>query len=148
LTEEFAWNGGGEDHCAALRSAARRITEFYDRFLKPSGLTATQFFVLVAVDAGEDVSIKEIAARFVMNRTTATRCLQGLEAAGLVRMEGSTSDKRALTLAVTAKGERALKRAVPLWRHAQAAIDKSNGPEFAKALRAALNGIKLEDPPN
>ena len=144
MTEEFAWNGGGEDHCAVIRSAARRITEFYDRFLRPSGLTATQFFVLVAVDAGEDVSIKQIAARFVINRTTATRCLQGLEAAGLIRMEGSNKDKRALSLAMTGKGERALKIAVPLWKKAQAAIDKSNGPNFAKALRAALNGIRLE----
>jgi DNA-binding MarR family transcriptional regulator len=96
------------------------------------------------VDAGADVSIEKIAARFVMNRTTATRCLQGLGAAGLIRMEGSSKDRRALTLAVTGKGERALKMATPLWRRAQAAIDKSNGPGFAKALRATLNGIRLD----
>ncbi len=144
MEEEFAWNGGSEDHCAVLRSAARRITEFYDRALKPSGLTATQFFVLVTVDAGDEVSIKKIAARFIMNRTTATRCLQGLEAGGFVRMESSATDGRALALAMTDKGRRALNMAVPLWRKAQAAIDKSNGAERVKALRAALNGIKLD----
>ena len=145
MAEEFAWNGGSEDHCAVLRRAARRITEFYDRFLKPSGLTATQFFVLVAVDAGEDVSIKKIAARFIMNRTTATRCLQSLKTAGFVTMETSSKDGRALALEMTDKGARALKIAVPLWRHAQAAFDKANGADSAKALRAALNGIRLDD---
>jgi len=146
LAEEFAWKGGSEDHCTALRNAARRITEFYDRALKPSGLTATQFFVLVAVDAGDEVSIKKIAARFVMNRTTATRCLQSLEVAGLVTMKASATDGRALALAMTDKGERALKAAVPLWKKAQAAFERVNGPGFAKELRAALNGIRLDGP--
>ncbi|HEY2834990.1 MAG TPA: MarR family winged helix-turn-helix transcriptional regulator [Rhizomicrobium sp.] len=145
MAEEFAWNGGSEDHCAVLRGAARRITEFYDRFLKPSGLTATQFFVLVTVDAGEDVSIKKIAARFVMNRTTATRCLQSLETAGFVTMETSSKDGRALALEMTEKGARALKAAVPLWKKAQVAFEKATGPGFARDLRAALNGIQLED---
>ena len=147
LPEEFAWNGGGEDNCAVLRSAARRITEFYDRFLKPSGLTATQFAVLLTVDAGQGISIKQIAARFSMNRTTATRCLEGLEAAGFIRMEKSSKDGRALTLGMTSKGERALKTAAPFWRKAQAAIDKSNGPGFAESLRAALGGIRLDGSP-
>jgi DNA-binding MarR family transcriptional regulator len=145
LAEDFAWNGGSDDHCAALRAAARRITDFYDRFLKASGLTATQFFVLVTVDTWDQASIKSIAARFSMNRTTATRCLQGLEAAGLIRMEASAKDKRALALTMTAKGQQALKTAVPLWKKAQAAFEKANGPEFAKTLRAALNGIRLDD---
>ena len=149
LAEAFVWHGGSEDHCAALRMAARRVTDFYDRSLKPSGLTATQFFVLVAVDAGvgdagDGVSIKAIAARFSMNRTTATRCLQGLEAAGFVTMETSSKDGRALALKVTAKGERALKAAVPLWKKAQAGFETANGAEAAKKLRAALDGIRLE----
>ena len=147
LAEEFAWNGGSEDHCAVLRSAARRITEFYDRSLKPSGLTATQFFVLVAVDAGEDVSIGKIARRFVMNRTTATRCLQSLKMAGFVRMEISAKDGRALALEMTDKGARTLKAAVPLWKKAQGAFEKANGAETTKALRTALNSIRLESSP-
>ena len=138
LAEEFAWNGGSEDHCAVLRNAARRITEFYDRFLKPSGLTVTQFFLLVTIGEAKEASIKAMAARFSMNRTTVTRCLQSLDTAGFIKMEKSASDGRALTLTTTGKGERALQAAVPLWRKAQAAIDKSNGPEFAKALRAQL----------
>ena len=124
--------------------ATRRITDFYDRFLKPSGLTATRFFVLVTVEAGDEVSIKKIAARFSMNRTTATRCLQSLDAAGFMRMEASSKDGRALALKMTGKGARALKAAVPLWKKAQAAFEKANGPDFAKALRVALDGIRLE----
>jgi DNA-binding MarR family transcriptional regulator len=147
LAEDFAWNGGSEDHCAALRIAARRITEFYDRFLTSSGLTATQFFVLLLVASWDEASIKTIAARFSMNRTTATRCLQGLEAAGFIRMERSGKDRRALTLHITGDGRQALKAAVPLWRKAQAAFETANGPAFARGLRAALNGLRLEDAP-
>ena len=33
-------------NCLAMRQAARHVTQFYDQFLAPSGLRATQYSIL------------------------------------------------------------------------------------------------------
>ena len=33
-------------NCLAFRQAARHVTQFYDRFLAPTGLRSTQFSIL------------------------------------------------------------------------------------------------------
>ena len=146
MAKTFDERSGEEDNCGALRGAARRITEFYDAFLKPSGLTATQLSLLLKIEERE-ATINEIAAQMRVNRTTVTRCLKGLTAAGFVQMRKSVEDRRALNLIVTGKGHRAAALAVPLWRKAQAAFDGANGPGSGHRLRAQLAAIRLDDDP-
>jgi DNA-binding MarR family transcriptional regulator len=143
LPKRFAWREGSEDNSGVLRSAARRVTEFYDGFLKPSGLTTSQLSLLLRVGEGEEASINSIAARVDANRTTVARCLQSLHAAGFIRMEKSKKDGRVQTPVITAKGFGAMKAAAPLWRRAQAAFDTVNGEGFGRELRATLAGIKF-----
>jgi DNA-binding MarR family transcriptional regulator len=145
LSKTFEWIAGDDDNCGALRSAARRVTEFYDSFLKPSGLTATQLSLLLRIQEQRKASINEIAAQMRVNRTTVTRCLKGLKESGFVQMRKSPEDRRALDLVVTGKGLRAAELAIPLWRKAQVAFDKANGAESGRMLRAQLAAIKLDD---
>jgi DNA-binding MarR family transcriptional regulator len=52
-------------NCFALRSAARHITQFYDQFLAPSGLRATQFSILAKLRRLGPVTISEMAKNMV-----------------------------------------------------------------------------------
>lgn len=143
MPKRFAWREGSEDNSGVLRSAARRVTEFYDGFLKPSGLTTSQLSLLLRVGKSPEASINGIAAQVHANRTTVARCLQALEAAGFIRMEKSRKDGRVQTPVMTPKGLGAVKAAAPLWHEAQAAFDAANGPGFGRALRQTLAAIKF-----
>ena len=77
--------------CAHLRRTARRLTQAYDKALRPSGLRLTQYSVIANVVRANGLSVTDLAARLSMDRTTLTRNLRPLEAAGFIRIEPSKS---------------------------------------------------------
>lgn len=119
--------------CFGLRKAARSITHLYDAALKPSGLRATQFTVLNVVRHLSPAGVTKIADATVIDRTTLTRSLGLLERSGLLRVVPS-NDAREKRYALTARGERALARARPLWNETQARVTAALGPERLSRL--------------
>ena len=104
--------------CFNLRKAARSVTQLYDGALKPSGLRATQFMLLCAVENNGPATITELARVLVTDRTTLTRNLKPLIERELIESVDS-ADLRERPVAVTPKGRKALSRALPLWRDVQ-----------------------------
>lgn len=123
-----------------LRKAARAVTQFYDDALRGTGLKSTQFSLLAVAAAAGSMPISLLAVELAMDRTTLTRNLKPLEAAGLLRIE-SGRDRRVRRVAVTAEGEAALARAMPAWRKAQTQMIDRLGDEqwgaFLRQLQAA-----------
>ncbi len=60
-------------NCLAVRQAARRVTQFYDRFLAPAGLRTTQFSILARLGRKGPMPINALAADMVMDRTRSSR---------------------------------------------------------------------------
>lgn len=130
---EKPWNCA----CFNLRRAARRLSQAYDRALKPIGLQGPQFSLLAVLDkagAGEGITMQELAALLGMDRTTLTRNLAVAERRGWARVvEGA--DRRERRVRSTAAGRAKLKAALPLWRAAQERTRKELGSEgFAQLL--------------
>ncbi len=125
--------------CAALRRATRRLTQAYDRALRPSGLRLTQYSVLANVARRNGLSITELAAILAMDRTTLTRNLTPLERAGLIRVAPGP-DRRRRAVEITVAGRRRYEAAEPLWREAERAFRRSMGKREAAALRQLLDG--------
>lgn len=123
--------------CFSLRKAARAATQLYDDALRPSGLRATQFTLLALLAGHGAMPIGELAEASVTDRTTLTRNLALLERRGLVRMEPG-DDARVRLAAITARGEKALAEALPLWRRAQAAVEEQLGTARITRLVADL----------
>jgi DNA-binding MarR family transcriptional regulator len=118
-----------------LRKAARAITQFYDEALKDSGLKSTQFSLLTMAATAGGTPISRLADDMAMDRTTLTRNLRPLAEAGLIRIE-TGDDRRVRRVTVTADGEHALSRAMPMWRQAQTRmIDRLGDEEWATFLR-------------
>jgi DNA-binding MarR family transcriptional regulator len=123
--------------CFRLRSLTRRVTRLYDQVLAPSGLTVTQYSVLAhALRQDAAPTVSELAQQLFTDRTTLTRNLKPLAAAGLVKV-GAGADARSKAVRVTAKGRSAFRAARPLWKEAQARLRAQAGG----ARLAALHGL-------
>ncbi|HTS85631.1 MAG TPA: MarR family winged helix-turn-helix transcriptional regulator [Usitatibacter sp.] len=112
--------------CGNLRMATRAITAVYDEHLKASGLTSNQLAVLWPIVAMEPTPMSEIAKAVVMDKTTVSRNVAGLEALGLVQIQPG-EDARLRLVSTTAKGRHAFALAMPAWEAAQEAVAKTFG---------------------
>jgi DNA-binding MarR family transcriptional regulator len=123
--------------CFNLRKAARAVTQMYDEALRPSGLRATQFSLLMLIRGMGPISITDLAEKAVMDRTTLKRNVELLEREGLVRIE-SGEDARVRELRITSAAEARLKEALPLWQRAQAHVTKELGQGRSDRLLSDL----------
>lgn len=126
--------------CFNLRKAARAITQTYDEFLRPSGLRATQFSLLMSIRGMGPVRISELAEHAVMDRTTLKRNVELLEREGLVRVRPGT-DARVREVSLTAAAEQRLAQALPLWRRAQAHVTRELGEGRTDRLLSDLSAV-------
>ena len=124
--------------CATLRETSRTLTRMYDEALKPSGLLATQYIVLVAIQNEEPATIGHLAEMMVMDRTTLTRNLKPLEKSGLIA-SGKGEDQRTHVVSLTLKGKTAMEKAFPLWRKVQGHVTTTLG---LKRLAHLLSDLK------
>ena len=121
--------------CLASRRAARRITRAFDRELRPYGLRATQFTILVMLSLRGATSIGELAEALGAERTTLSRNLALIETAGWVKIEPAEEDARSRIVTVTDKGRAVAAGAFPAWRKAQQMTASAIGSDGASALR-------------
>jgi len=125
-------------NCFAARQAARHVTRLYERHLAGAEVTSAQFSILVLLDEQRGMSMNELAAALVMDRTTLLRALKPLQRDGFVNSKRSGSDPRQLVLALSADGHRRLKEATRLWRKAQTEFETQVGSERAARMRSEL----------
>lgn len=142
--EQAAKPGVRDCNCVALRRAARRISNFYDAELAPSGLRATQFAILALVNELGEASVNSVAEKLELDRTTAGKNLRPLEKAGLISVAASKTDARQRAISLTKAGGAALKQALPLWRRAQGRFEAANGTAKAAQLRVILRDLKID----
>jgi DNA-binding MarR family transcriptional regulator len=125
---------------SALRKASRRMSQFYDSVLAPSGLKATQFAILNQIDRrqGEPTMIRDLAEALVLDQSTLGQNLRPLERDGLISLGLDPTDGRRRRVTLTANGRLAFEAARPLWQAAQARFENSFGAQEAAELRATL----------
>lgn len=123
--------------CGRVRMAARAVTRRYDDALRPSGLRATQFAVLVAVSVDGAISIASLAKQLGMDRSTLTRNLGPMVKEGLIAV-GLEGWRRSRTLEITKAGRARMRDALPLWEGAQEALRRHLG---AKNWQSAHEGL-------
>ena len=123
--------------CFNLRKAARAVTQAYDGTLKPIGLRATQLSVLNVIAIEGPAAMSELADILVMDRTTLTRNIKPLMDQGYLKSV-TGEDKRQRPIAITAKGKKQLKKALPYWQQAQKNVAAGLGMERLVQLLSNL----------
>ncbi len=126
--------------CFNVRTAARVVTQFYDRHLEPSGLRITQFAILAAVRTAGSVAMQDLAGYLNLDPSTMTRTLQPLEKAGLLAIEAG-EDRRRREVVLTARGHRKVTEAHALWEQSQQALREQLGDERFDRLVSDLSAV-------
>ena len=120
--------------CFNIRKSARAITQLYEEALRPTGLRATQFTLLVATRVMGTATISGLAKGLVMDRTTLTRNMKPLEKQGFIRIMPGKEDRREREVTLTLAGQEILSEALPLWKSVQQSVVKLLGQNRATRL--------------
>lgn len=96
--------------CFPLYACARKIVASYTPYLKPLGLTYTQYIVLMVLWEKESVSVGELGSMLRLDAGTLTPLLKGFEKKGYVTRARSSEDERVTLISITPEGD-ALKKA-------------------------------------
>ena len=121
------------------RLAGRRLTQFLERRLAPTGLSTAQFGLLGLVAAASDASLGAMAERAGLDQSSLSRGLDALAKAGWVAMAAMEDDRRRRAAWLTAEGTRRLTAALPAWEAAQAEIEAVLDTALAQRLAEAAH---------
>lgn len=124
--------------CFQLRMASRAVTRLFDEILEPSGLRATQFSILAAIDEMGALTVKALAASLVMDSSTVVRNLKPLERSRMIVILTDT-DRRRKIVQLTLEGAIKLAAALPLWHKAQDGLRNLVGDDLL-----AANGVNMK----
>ena len=90
--------------CFPLYAAARNVTGLYTPWLKPLGLTYTQYIVFLVLWEKDGVSVTEIGERLMLDNGTLSPLLKKMEQAGYVERRRSREDDRVVEITLTEAG--------------------------------------------
>ncbi len=90
--------------CFPLYACARKIVGAYTPYLKPLGLTYTQYLVFMVLWEKEKVSVGELGSFLDLDAGTLTPLLKKLEKEGYITRERSKDDERITVISLTQKG--------------------------------------------
>lgn len=122
--------------CFPLYAASRSVTSLYTPYLKPLGLTYTQYLVLLVLWERDGISVSEICDELMLDSGTLSPLLKKLQQAGYIQKERSTSDDRIVIITLTEEGRALQERAKDVPRNVAQCIDLP--PEKARMLYELL----------
>ncbi len=130
-----------------LRRTSRLVNHYYDQALKPAGVRAGQFNLMIPLSLRGAFSVTELAELLGMERSALARNLKPLQRKGWLTVTVG-ADRRTRIVRLTREGERLLRKAYPLWEQAQtqltAALTGSDLKGLLKGLRAASDAARTE----
>lgn len=130
-------------HCVAVRVRllGRMVSRVYDAALKPHGLSVAQLNILAALGSREPLPAATLARGLALDKSTLSRDLTALTAAGWVAAIAAGSDRRAAPLSLTPAGRELLAAVTPAWEAAQAEVRRRLGADAVGGLFAAADRI-------
>ncbi len=137
--------------CFAVYAAEHALTRAYRELLGPHGLTYPQYLVLLVLWQADDLAVREIGARLMLDSGTLTPLLKRLETAGYLGRARDAADERQVRVRLSAKG-RALQARIATVPVALACRMGLAPPDLARltgeltALRARLDAARSADP--
>ena len=91
--------------CFPMYACSRKIIGSYTPYLKPLGLTYTQYVVMMVLWEHESVNVGQLGDALRLDAGTLTPLLKRLEKAGYVTRERSREDERITVISITPAGE-------------------------------------------
>lgn len=139
--QETRYKGAPPCYCLKVRRASAVITKFYDKILSSCGITVTQFSLLINIAAEEQCSVRELADRTELDRSTLARSLKPLYQQGLVvdiKRQGARNSR----LELTQTGQETVECAKKLWTLAQEKVRQTLGEEGISSLEKIFASLE------
>ena len=125
--------------CFPLYAAARNVIGLYTPWLKPLGLTYTQYIVFLVLWEKDGVSVSEIGSRLMLDNGTLSPMLKKMEQAGYIERKRSSDDDRVVIVSLTKKGRDLQEKAKEIPMKVGGCIDLP--PEKAIQLHGLLHEL-------
>ena len=122
--------------CFPLYAASRNVISLYTPWLKPLGLTYTQYLVFLVLWERDGLTVGEICERLMLDNGTLSPLLKKMQQAGYVEKKRSEADDRVVVVTLTDEGRALQERAKDVPAHVAGCIDLA--PEKAKQLYTLL----------
>ena len=122
--------------CFPLYAAARNVTGLYTPWLKPLGLTYTQYIVLLVLWEEDGISVTEIGEKLMLDNGTLSPLLKKMEKAGYINRRRSSDDERVVMITLTEEGRALQEKAKDIPRQMAGCVELS--PEKAQMLYTLL----------
>lgn len=91
--------------CFPLYAAARSVTNLYTPYLKPLGLTYTQYIVFLVLWEKKTVTVGELCGALMLDNGTLTPLLKKMQVAGYIDRRRSEKDDRVVVISLTESGK-------------------------------------------
>jgi DNA-binding MarR family transcriptional regulator len=127
---------------AVIADVARLLRTAFDRRVRTLGITRAQWLVLTRLHRHPGVSQSELADLLEVERASAGRMIDRLEANGWVERRAQNGDRRVKRVYLTPEAERVHRR---IWRVAEATVDDALADLSVREgaqLRALLGRVK------
>ena len=141
ITDEMADEALKLDNqlCFPLYAAARRIVGAYTPFLKPFGITYTQYIVFMVLWEKDGITVGDIGARLHLDNGTLTPLLKKMEHAGYITRKRSEKDERVVLISLTESGQDMKKKVKEVPFKVGSCFNIP--PDEAKTLKKLLEGL-------
>ncbi|MEZ5498247.1 MAG: MarR family winged helix-turn-helix transcriptional regulator [Steroidobacteraceae bacterium] len=132
-------------HCVFrhLSRSLRSVAQHYDRGLRPHGLTAAQFTLLMTLARLGEQKVGALAAELAMDPSTVPRVLLPLRRRGWIRV-AIGSDRRSRLVSIAEPGSRLLRQVLPHWQSLQAEALAQLAPVDWRDLRHSLAHLRQQ----
>ncbi len=122
--------------CFPLYAASRNVINLYTPWLKPLGLTYTQYIVFLVLWEQDGLTVGEICDRLMLDNGTLSPLLKKMQQAGYIEKSRSKEDDRVVVITLTEKGKALQEKAKDVPAKVACCIDLP--PEKAQTLYALL----------
>ena len=97
--------------CFPLYAASRNVIGLYTPWLKPLGLTYTQYIVFLVLWEKDGITVGEICDKLMLDNGTVSPLLKKMQQAGYVERKRSEDDNRVVVITLTGEGKALQERA-------------------------------------
>ena len=135
----------GNQLCFPLYAASRNVINLYTPYLKPLGLTYTQYITLLALWEKDGVTVGELCGKLMLDNGTLSPLLKKMQQEGLVERRRSEEDERVVVITLTEEGRALQEKAKDIPVKVAGCVDLP--PEKAMMLYSLLSEL-LENQKN
>ena len=122
--------------CFPIYAAARSVVNLYTPWLKPLGLTYTQYIVFLVLWERDGLTVGELCDRLMLDNGTLSPLLKKMQQAGYIERRRSEQDERVVVISLTGEGRALQEKAKDVPLMVSSCIDLA--PEKARTLYALL----------